>query len=93
MTLLCHMILLIYASAENWKDSNDRDMVPGRFWNSGIETTISADYSGPCMGIELIWEQAKVHPLQLKYIYTYYVSFKFVYYHDIHYGVDFHCIL
>lgn len=94
MTLLCHMILLIYASAENWKDSNGRDMAPGRFWNSGIETTISADDSGPCMGIELnIWEQAKVHPFQLKYIYTYYVSFKFVYYHDIHYGVDFHCIL
>ena len=57
-------------------------------------TTISADDSGPYMGIELnIWEQAKVHPFQLKYIYTYYVSFKFVYYHDIHYGVDFHCIL
>ena len=40
MTLLCHMILLIYASAENWKDSNGRDMAPGRFWNSGIETTL-----------------------------------------------------
>jgi hypothetical protein len=38
-----------------------------------------------------IWERAKVHPFQLKYIYTYYVSFKFVYYLDIHYGVDFHC--
>jgi hypothetical protein len=63
------------ASAENWKDSNGRDMAPGRFWNSGIETTISADDSGPCMGIELnIWERAKVHPFQLKYIYTYYVS-------------------
>ena len=54
------------ASAEAWKDSNRRAMAPDRFWNTRIESDISGDDGGPCMGIELnIWEQMFIDLMQI----------------------------
>ena len=52
------------ASGEIWKDSGGRELAPDRFWNIPMETLISADNEGPCLGIEVnVWERAKVHLL------------------------------
>jgi hypothetical protein len=49
------------ASGENWKNSSGRALAPDRIWNNTMETMISTDDEGPCMGIEVnIWERAKV---------------------------------
>ncbi len=49
------------ASAEAWKNSHGSTLAPDRFWNTGIESDITGDDEGPCMGIELnIWERMKV---------------------------------
>ena len=52
------------ASGEIWKDSGGRELAPDCFWNIPMETLVSADNEGPCLGIEVnIWERAKVHLL------------------------------
>ena len=49
------------ATAECWTDGSGKELAPGRFWNSGIESMIAGDDEGPCKGIELnIWERTKV---------------------------------
>ena len=36
-------------SAEPWTDFADKELAPGRFWNSAMDEMISADNEGPCM--------------------------------------------
>ncbi len=48
--------------AEDWKDSDGRELAPDRFWNSSMESMIAADNAGPCLGIKLnIWERANLN--------------------------------
>ncbi len=48
-------------AGENPREDSGRALAPDRFWNMAMDTMISTDDEGPCMGIEVnMWERAKV---------------------------------